>query len=608
VGGARLLVLTRTKSQAEIYAREVKRLREAGVELSAAIFKSKQEMCLKARLDERLKELSYQDFLRFCAGLKKGLAGRRCEFYEATVGEGWRPTARAERLAERLAERGASMPEEVYEACVEAELCAYEVTKLLASKATVVVGSYNYALLPPVRANVLSKARLKRVSTFAVLDEAHSLPRYVVDLFSDELSTRSMERALEEAERFSSPPRLVELLRSLLDAAVERGAEAKGEVGVDEPLLVEPMELLKEIAERAELSGLDELVEAVGELEAEGERVRALKEAEGRPPSSYVARCAAFLQSWVAVAGGGGETYACYAKVEREGEVARLGIKCLDAAAHSQVINAFRASLLMSGTLWAPSYYIDVLGLDRSRSRYLALPYPFPRRNRAILVDLASTSKYERRSPALWDRVAERLQAILSAVEGRAAVYTPSYEVLSEVEARLKLDRPLFVEREGSKVQEALSHLRGSLNAVLLGVAGGKLSEGVDFTDEEGRGLLSLVVMVGLPYPKRDQLQEALARLYRRQFKDMADEYAWEAPCLITLAQVAGRLIRGPEDRGAVVIMDYRASKPNFKCRLPEDWREDLKARRSLARLLGDLAKLGLGNIPKGVGKASAAC
>ncbi|MCX8205407.1 MAG: hypothetical protein N3H31_07150 [Candidatus Nezhaarchaeota archaeon] len=85
--------MTRTKNEADIYAREARKLREVGVELSIAIFRNKQEMCIKAKGDERLAELSYHDFLRFCAELKKRAAGRSCEFYEAAVQGGGGPRA-----------------------------------------------------------------------------------------------------------------------------------------------------------------------------------------------------------------------------------------------------------------------------------------------------------------------------------------------------------------------------------------------------------------------------------------------------------------------------------------------------------------------------------
>jgi len=46
---------------------------------------------------------------------------------------------------------------------------------------------------------------------------------------------------------------------------------------------------------------------------------------------------------------------------------------------------------------------------------------------------------------------------------------------------------------------------------------------------------------------------------------------------LNALAQSAGRLLRSPEDKGVIVMMDGRATG-RFKQKLPKDWREDMKA------------------------------
>ena len=56
--------------------------------------------------------------------------------------------------------------------------------------------------------------------------------------------------------------------------------------------------------------------------------------------------------------------------------------------------------------------------------------------------------------------------------------------------------------------------------------------------------------------------------LYRARAKAM--EYANGIPCLNALAQPAGRLLRSPEDKGIIVIMDGRAAG-RFKQRIPKD-------------------------------------
>ncbi|MDH5375064.1 MAG: hypothetical protein OEW95_04535 [Candidatus Bathyarchaeota archaeon] len=64
-----------------------------------------------------------------------------------------------------------------------------------------------------------------------------------------------------------------------------------------------------------------------------------------------------------------------------------------------------------------------------------------------------------------------------------------------------------------------------------------------------------------------------------------AMEYTNGIPCLNALAQSAGRLLRSPEDKGIIVMMDGRAAG-RFKQRIPKDWREDMRAHYSIEKIL----------------------
>jgi Rad3-related DNA helicase len=44
-------------------------------------------------------------------------------------------------------------------------------------------------------------------------------------------------------------------------------------------------------------------------------------------------------------------------------------------------------------------------------------------------------------------------------------------------------------------------------------------------------------------------------------------------PGLIKVVQAAGRVIRGPEDRGTLVLMDDRFARGEVRSRLPGWWR-----------------------------------
>jgi DNA excision repair protein ERCC-2 len=101
----------------------------------------------------------------------------------------------------------------------------------------------------------------------------------------------------------------------------------------------------------------------------------------------------------------------------------------------------------------------------------------------------------------------------------------------------------------------------------------------------DGRSMLSAVVIVGLPYPKRTELQDALYDYFSEKFGEKAIEYANDIPCLNALAQSAGRLLRSPNDKGIIVIMDGRAAG-SFRQKLPREWRTEMKAHLRIEKIL----------------------
>ena len=238
----------------------------------------------------------------------------------------------------------------------------------------------------------------------------------------------------------------------------------------------------------------------------------------------------------------------------------------------------------MSGTLWHTDYYIDVLGIERNRCESVELPSPFPRVNRLIVVDESVTTKFERRGEAQWKRIADHLQRIIEQINGRVAVYFPSYAIMREVVEASHFGLPLVVEERGTKIVDLLQFLKAHERCVVFGVARGKISEGVDMSID-GRSMLSAVIVVGLPYPKRTELQIVLLKYFTEKFGDKAMEYANCIPCLNALAQSAGRLLRSPEDKGIIVMMDGRAAG-RFKQRIPKDWREDMTAHYNIEKIV----------------------
>ena len=577
----RLLVLTRTRNQLEIYSRELKNIKgNCDVKFTASIFKSKKDMCPYIIEDPKLREIRYRDFLHYCRNLRDGRFGEKCKYYDRTY-RGWKPSWQTQEIVNKIKIEGPLLPDETYNICFERGVCPYEVTKNLARYADIIIGNYNYILVESVRGAILGKAGVRVGDTNCVFDEAHNLPQYASGILSDELTSTTVRRAVREVRKFGLDD--FDLLENLLEIMVGCGKNVYRIYGLDVEHVIDTRDLVNQLSERLNVT-CDRLIEMLDELSDVGEYVRSERVKAGGSPLSYVSRCAGFLSDWVRLTG---PSYAKYVKVEvdRDGRRrVRLGIRCLDPSLASGIINKLRSAILMSGTLWHRDYYIDVLGLDRGRCRFKELPNPFPPDNRLIIVDKSVTTKFERRGEREWVRIAEHLTQIISKINGRVAVYFPSYEVMREISKRLKLDSPYMIEEKTTSILDVLRFMRSNECCVVFGVARGKISEGIDMTDG-GRSMLSAVVNVGLPYPKRTELQSALHRYFREKFGDKATDYVNDIPCLNALAQSSGRLLRSPEDRGIIIIMDRRAAG-RFKWRLPKEWRDEMKIHVKIGRIL----------------------
>ncbi len=577
----RLIALTRTKNQLEIYSRELKSIKDhCGASFAASIFKSKKEMCPYALEDPKLKDVAYRDFLYYCKGLKEGLFGKTCEYYERTY-DGWKPSWQAYNLVGKIKKIGPLLPEEAYEVCRDAELCPYEVTKILTRYADIVIGNYNYILVDAIRGSILGKAGIRTKAINCVFDEAHSLPYYASGIFSEELSSRSVRRAYKEVKNFEIDD--LGFLEALYSVMVNFGKKVYRNYGVNVEHIIDGEALTGTLTEKLKVN-IEKLGEVLQELADKGEQIRVKRSEIGKSPISYLSRCVEFLSTWIRLTG---SSYVRYVKVEVDRDQkkrARLGIRCLDPSLAAGIINELRSTILMSGTLWNMDYYVDVLGLDRKRCQSLELPSPFPPENRLILVDEAVTTKFEKRNEIQWKRIAAHLSQIIQKVDGRVAVYFPSYEVMQEIAQIIRLEQPLLVEEKRTKIMDVLKFLQENGNCVVFGVARGKISEGVDMT-MDGKSLLSAVILVGLPFPKKTELQAALYKYFREKFGAKAIEYANNMPCLNALAQSAGRLLRSPEDRGIIVIMDRRAAG-RFKRKLPAEWQIEMKAHLRIEKIL----------------------
>ncbi|KAI0418216.1 helicase C-terminal domain-containing protein [Xylaria grammica] len=225
---------------------------------------------------------------------------------------------------------------------------------------------------------------------------------------------------------------------------------------------------------------------------------------------------------------------------------------------------------------------------------------------------------YQRRSDKSMVReLGLAILNICTAVPDGVVVFFPSYGYLDEVVgvwnetdgtqpasiwSKLQNKKTVFSEAKGGSSDDLLEQYSkailgedplatatrppaGARGALLLSVVGGKMSEGINFSDRLGR----CVVIVGLPYPNINspdwkarieyiesttlqQLTECEAPRPRNEAVAAAKQAArdfYENACMRAVNQSIGRAIRHRNDYASIVLVDRRFGADRIRGKLP---------------------------------------
>ena len=220
---------------------------------------------------------------------------------------------------------------------------------------------------------------------------------------------------------------------------------------------------------------------------------------------------------------------------------------------------ASRAWIFTSATLSVANrfdHFLQQLGLPEEQVQARIWLSPFDYRHQALMYLPAGLPPPG--SSGYTARMVEAVRPVLQASEGRAFLLFTSHRALREAAEYLAdLPFPLLVQGEAPKVV-LLERFRSLGNAVLLGTA--SFWEGVDVQGSA----LSCVIIDKLPFasPGDPVCQARLASLRQRGFDPFP---SWQLPtAVIALKQGAGRLIRGHDDRGVLVLCDPRLTTKSY--------------------------------------------
>lgn len=233
---------------------------------------------------------------------------------------------------------------------------------------------------------------------------------------------------------------------------------------------------------------------------------------------------------------------------------------------------ASHATLLFSATLAPSHYYRDLLGLPDG-TPWIEVDSPFAPEQLEVRIAHQISTRYAQRTASLAP-IADTLATQYRRTPGNYLAFFSSFAYLEAALARFRHAHPAIPvrwQRRGMREEERQAFLDGFVaggQGIGFAVLGGAFGEGVDLPGERLIG--AFIATLGLPPcdPVNEQLKQRLQARFGQ-----GDDYTYRVPGLTKVVQAAGRVIRGPEERGVVVLMDDRFARPEVRSRLPGWWR-----------------------------------
>ena len=242
------------------------------------------------------------------------------------------------------------------------------------------------------------------------------------------------------------------------------------------------------------------------------------------------------------------------------------------------LFSSVQGSILMSGTLYPPQMYADILDLPKEKTTKTAYESPFAGERRPVLIARDVTTKYTQRSPQMWDKIRNHIHALLEKTPGHVAVFSPSYRMMEDIlgDVKFKGVEKIIENREWSKndIDQLVVKLRQDKSEnkriLLCGVYGARLSEGIDYHG----GILDAVACIGIPNPPPSVLSDSLKAYAADRFgKNNAWRYTVTQPAINAVLQAMGRPIRSIGDRALILLLDQRHTDRTYISCYPSDLR-----------------------------------
>ena len=477
--------------------------------------------------------------------------------------------------------------------------CPYYMSKQLSGAADIVFLPYNYVINP----KLLKSFKLDMTNAIVIFDEAHNIEQVCQDAASTSLASSEIKACIEDIDFViqylydsddNHGPFGITDCKKIKDMVLSLATEVEN-IHVTSEGLTCPSEKVFELLSAANIvpqtaPHVIELVGAVLEFLEEISDLRAERKGDG------LVKFGEFLSTifgndtsnWQHIMVTG---YRLHIEIEKQwkGGVRNTFVDAKSKVLHFWCFNPsvgmskltgmnVHSIILTSGTLVPLNPLVSELGLPVEHR----LENPHVIRPLQVLAKIIPQGpdgtplncNYQNRdNPKYLHSLALTIKTMASVTPNGMLVFFPSYVLMEKAQQTWGISgmwkainavKPIFTEpRDEEKFDECMSNYNAAAavgaGAVLMAVLRGKVSEGLDFKDHNGRAVL----VVGIPFPPFVDPRVVLKKQYldtsRTKENELVTGQEWyNIEAIRAVNQAIGRVIRHKNDYGAIFLCDQR--------------------------------------------------
>ncbi|WP_268801133.1 ATP-dependent DNA helicase [Pseudomonas huanghezhanensis] len=234
-------------------------------------------------------------------------------------------------------------------------------------------------------------------------------------------------------------------------------------------------------------------------------------------------------------------------------------------------LTAARSTVLFSATLNPRRYYTDLLGLP-DNTAWVDVESPFTRAQLDVHIISRISTRYVHRQASLAP-IVELMAEQFEARPGNYLAFFSSFDYLQQVAELMQRNHPqLPIWQQSRGMAEAdrqgfLDRFTHSSLGIGFAVLGGAFGEGIDLPGARLIGAFIATLGLAQINPVNEQLKQRMNLLFGDGY-----DYTYLYPGLQKVVQAAGRVIRGQDDQGVVMLIDDRFAEHKVQQLLPAWW------------------------------------